>query len=99
MQVTTGLAHTCATRGSGELYCWGLNHEGQLGNGTRDPSGSPTQVGVETDWAPVAAGGAHTCGIRAGDDLWCWGADDFSQLGDGQAESRTEPFRIWAPAQ
>lgn len=34
IQVTTGEGHTCALIATGEVRCWGKNHEGQLGDGT-----------------------------------------------------------------
>ncbi len=35
VQLSVGFAHTCVVRRSGEVWCWGLNEHGQLGDGTR----------------------------------------------------------------
>jgi len=42
--VATGEAHTCAVVNS-EVYCWGANTAGQLGDGTQTDRWSPVRVG------------------------------------------------------
>jgi alpha-tubulin suppressor-like RCC1 family protein len=37
-------AHTCGMATDGELWCWGFNVEGQLGDGTRNHLARPTRV-------------------------------------------------------
>ena len=58
--VTTGHWHTCALRSTGEVSCWGRNHDGQLGNGEMggDDANSAVPVSVLdiTDAVAVAAG-------------------------------------------
>jgi len=39
-----GSYHTCGATASGETYCWGANANGQLGNGSTEPTGFPTRV-------------------------------------------------------
>lgn len=39
-----GLWHTCALDGSTTLRCWGINPDGQIGNGSTDHRPSPTAV-------------------------------------------------------
>ena len=43
--VSTSWFHTCATRLTGTLWCWGLNDRGQLGDGTVRLRGRPVRVG------------------------------------------------------
>lgn len=44
IQVAVGHYHSCAIRRGGEMWCWGYNSSGQLGNGTTTTSGTPVQV-------------------------------------------------------
>lgn len=37
-------AHTCGVTTTGAVYCWGLNDQGQLGDGTTTPHLTPTLV-------------------------------------------------------
>jgi alpha-tubulin suppressor-like RCC1 family protein len=81
--VSAGLAHTCAIRDDGTLWCWGSNHEGQLGQdaglGADDAHAVPQAI--EGSWSQVSAGDYHTCAIRDDATLWCWGDDGHGQLG------------------
>ncbi|MBL8784693.1 MAG: hypothetical protein JNJ59_07345 [Deltaproteobacteria bacterium] len=72
--VASGGGHSCALRG-GELYCWGNNSRGQLGDGTWVSQDTPTRIGGATTWTQVTVGHAHTCGLRTSSgDLYCWGS-------------------------
>lgn len=39
-----GSSHTCARRATGQVYCWGYNSFGQVGDATNDPRATPTEV-------------------------------------------------------
>jgi len=84
--VSAGAAHTCALDGSGAVWCWGANDQGQLGDGTLVDSAVPRRVTASGQAVGVAVGAANTCLIRPDDTLWCWGANDRGQLGIGSAE-------------
>ena len=83
--VSAGGSHTCARRRTGQLYCWGNDTNGELGDGGANADQStPTEVaGGVTTWAGVSAGGGHTCARRTSGRLFCWGSDSAGQLGDG----------------
>lgn len=42
--VAAGESHTCAVTVGDEVYCWGNNEDGQLGDGTTDSRDEPTLV-------------------------------------------------------
>lgn len=94
--VSAGDVHTCAIRKGGELYCWGRDVEGQVGDGANpNPATSPRRIGTLNDWARVAGGRDHTCAIRTSGKLYCWGSDSSGQLGDGNTSSTADaPKRI-----
>jgi len=78
-QLAVGLAHSCAIKTDGALYCWGSNDSGELGHTT---VAGPAQVTPNgTSYLQVSAGKAHTCGIRTNHTLWCWGDNSRGQLG------------------
>ncbi|MFB6351503.1 MAG: RCC1 domain-containing protein [Bradymonadaceae bacterium] len=83
--------HTCATKSTGTIYCWGKNSDGQLGNG-RDGVGEeslrPTEVvDIETAVSAPATGGLHTCSCLESGEVRCWGKNQFGVLGLGQGEA------------
>jgi len=45
--LTTGTTHTCGVTLGGELYCWGGNAFGQLGNGSTTQSSTPILVPLQ----------------------------------------------------
>ncbi len=97
VQVTAGGFHTCARTVRGQLWCWGSDFWGQLGNGGANTDvGAPVQVtGGGGAWADVSAGYQHTCGRTLGGRLWCWGNDGSGRLGDDAAVAdRTEPTEV-----
>lgn len=93
-QVSAGGSSTCGVRGNGTLWCWGVNHRGQLGNGTTKVSDRPVQVGKKTTWATVSVGYTHACAIRTSGSLWCWGDNSAGQLGTGKATGSGKPTRV-----
>ena len=85
--VSCGMYHACAIEESSrQIYCWGDNSYGQLGDGTNESSQSAVLVIPEGNigWAEVSAGGTQTCG-RDGvtREIYCWGFAEGGQLGIG----------------
>ncbi|QYJ02485.1 hypothetical protein KUV85_09040 [Nocardioides panacisoli] len=93
-KVAAGGEHSCGILNQ-ELYCWGRNTWGQIGNGKRGGAVTqPQQIG-NTGWRYVAAGGASTCGIRGKDrKLFCWGVNNRGQLGDGTKSWSDRPVKL-----
>ena len=95
-QVSAGHDHTCVLTLETEVWCWGLNNYGQVGNNTSGNAWlGPTPV-CETGTGftceggqrlsgvkKVEAGGLHTCALLDGGDLKCWGMNYNGQLGIG----------------
>ena len=96
--VATGSSHSCALTSAGELWCWGLNTFGQLGDGTTTSRSTPVVVsGFDGAVVAVAAGWGHTCALTSSSALWCWGLNVYGQLGDGTTTDRHVPLMISAP--
>ena len=100
-QVSAGYGHACLITVANRLYCWGYNPNGQVGDGTRTPRGSPVRVGGTRLFRQVEAGGitgaagSHTCAIEAGTgNAYCWGDNTRGQLGDGTKTTRLAPVAV-----
>jgi len=57
-KITAGGSHSCAVENDGDVYCWGDNYAGQLGNstntGTNTANPTPAKVTL-----PVGAADRH----------------------------------------
>jgi alpha-tubulin suppressor-like RCC1 family protein len=85
--------HTCVVADGG-VYCWGLNTDGELGDGTTTQSTSPVQAGTITDATQVTTGYMHTCALTNGGQVYCWGDNSRGQLGDGSTTQRNSPVLV-----
>jgi alpha-tubulin suppressor-like RCC1 family protein len=81
--ISAGLMHTCALTVQGAAYCWGLNADGQLGNGGNANSPTPVPVAGGLTFEAISAGWWHTCALTATGAAYCWGLNFHGQLGDG----------------
>lgn len=80
-QLEAGERHTCALSSTGEVYCWGSNASGQLGDGTLQTGRTPVRVVTDARFVDLAAGSAHTCGLTEAGATWCWGSNTTGQTG------------------
>ena len=83
-----------AINSKGELYGWGDNDGGELGDGTMIDRSSPTRIGTASDWAHVSTGDSHSLAINTKGELYAWGNNGSGRLGDGATTNRTTPTRI-----
>lgn len=93
--LVAGGSHNCVLTEKGGVKCWGGNHFGQLGDGTRDARPVPTDVpGLEAGVIQLVAGHGHNCALLASGVVKCWGWNVFGQVGDGTTTNRTKPFTV-----
>ncbi len=94
VQVALGRNGTCGIASDGTAYCWGLNNDGQLGDGTESDRSVPTPVALDLAFASTSPGDDHTCGITVEGPTYCWGQNDSGQLGDGTSRSFLVPSLV-----
>jgi len=87
--ISAGESHAVALDSTGQVYGWGFNGIGQLGNDTNTSSLVPVAtVTVGTSLAgktvtSIAAGGNHTVAIDSTNLVHTWGFNGEGQLGVG----------------
>lgn len=91
--VTTGEAHACALRVSGDVKCWGGNADGQLGDGTTIDRPVPQSL-FPSGIVAIDAGRRHTCALTSDGGVKCWGSNDRGQLGDGTTANKGYPADV-----
>jgi alpha-tubulin suppressor-like RCC1 family protein len=78
---------TYAIGSDGNLYAWGDNEYGQLGNGTTASSDSPVVVSLPAGVTPtaIAAGCDNAYAVGSDGNVYAWGQAEVGQLGDGSS--------------
>ncbi|MDP6585529.1 MAG: hypothetical protein QF535_12800, partial [Anaerolineales bacterium] len=83
-----------AIKTDGTLWGWGVNDEGQVGDGSTTARSSPVQVGALTTWSKANAGDAFGAAIKTDGTLWMWGAATEGELGQGNTTSVSSPVKV-----
>jgi alpha-tubulin suppressor-like RCC1 family protein len=107
VEIAGGLLHACALvdpppvgDGNTQVWCWGYNVFGQLGNTLTANSPTPVQVhgvgnvGMLTDAVALGSGWYHNCATRSNGEIVCWGRGDLGEIGDGANQNRTSPVTV-----
>ena len=92
--LSVGGSYACGLQSSGELYCWGSNEDGQLGDGTIIDRSVPVIVPGGLLFQEVAAERSTTCGLVQG-KAYCWGNNLNGQLAIGvTSQPKTTPTAV-----
>ena len=80
---------------SGNLWSWGDNTFGPLGDNTGVKKSSPVQtIAYGVNWKQVSNfGNYHAAAIKTDGTLWCWGLGSSGVLGDNTITSRSSPVQ------
>ncbi len=95
--ISAGYNFTCGIAVGGAAYCWGLNEDGQLGDGTTTLRNVPVAVTGGLAFARISAGLEHACALTGAGEIYCWGDNTWGQLGDGGTSDQTAPVAVAAP--
>lgn len=90
-QISGGWSHSLALDSEGKLWAWGLNEDGQLGDGTNDSQTTPVavQINALTTITAVDCGGDHSMALDSLGRVWAWGYNGDGELGGGTTENNS----------
>lgn len=86
---------SAAITSNGDLYCWGFNNLGQVGNGNKNSVSKPFKV--LSNVASFTAQNYNVAAVTQNGDLYTWGWNSYGQIGNGQrGESLQQltPFKV-----
>ncbi|XP_062616739.1 uncharacterized protein LOC134278436 [Saccostrea cucullata] len=90
-KVAVGSSHSLLMTLDGDVYSWGRNAEGQIGNNTKHEMKHPNIITQINDrrMAHLASGGEFNVTMDSEGLVWVWGKNDFGQLGLDKLDSPT----------
>lgn len=93
-ETAVGTGHSCAVLANGELWCWGDNSSGQLGDESVTSTKQPVRSKIQ-NVVDVVAGDDFTCALQIAGVLKCWGSNAHQQLArTGTSTSTPETISI-----
>lgn len=96
--LAAGGRSTCAGTLDHQVYCWGKNDYGQVGDGIPKDQLFPKLISTsESGIIGLTLGASHACYLTENNQLWCWGANDHYQLGVSSPVVVTDPMLIDVP--
>ena len=93
ISVSLGDSRSTAITENGDLYCWGQNNYGQVGDGTTVNKDRPTKM--LNNVTSVSLGIYHSAAVAENGDLYCWGYGSDGQMGNGTYNTRqSTPVKV-----
>ena len=89
--ISSGGVHSLALDNSGQVWGWGANTNGQLGQGNLTFQSTPVSIFGFSGAISISAGGAHSLVVKTGGGVWGTGSNLNGQLGDGTTTRTPEP--------
>lgn len=87
--------HIAAITESGDLYLWGDNRFGQVGNGKNESNvSSPVQILQGKKVKQVSLGDGHSAAVTEDGRLYLWGDNGYGQIGNGGKQVQYVPVEI-----
>ena len=102
IDVDVNASHLCALGAGGQVYCWGDNAFGQLGDGSVNASSEPV-IHADLKATSIATGKRHTCVTLESGTMACWGNNESQQFIFGGQQQSLVPefltfFNLWLSA-
>lgn len=93
--ITVGMNHMAAITVDRQLWLWGDNTYGQLGQNTVINRSSPVQtVSGGYTWLSAECSQNATHAIKTDGTLWTWGDNSAGQLGQNDIINRSSPVQV-----
>ena len=99
VSVSAGDDFSLAVGSDGDIYSWGDNRYGELGDGTTTDQSTPEKItlpgGVTA--LSVSAGNDFSLAVGSDGDIYAWGDNGYGELGDGTTWNQSTPEKITLP--
>lgn len=93
--IAAGNSFSAAINKDGEIYTWGYNKNGQLGDGSTVNKFTPVRVKANlTGIIKIDCGVNHMVAQKADGTVYTWGLNNLGKLGDGSTVQRAIPVQM-----
>jgi len=89
-----GSKMAAALKSNGQVWTWGTNYYGELGNDTLTNASSPVLVVGNHSFIKVVCGGFHMLALKENGEVWAWGRNHKGQLGVFDDYDRSSPVLV-----
>ena len=99
-EISLGGNHSSALTSEGRIFTWGLNSNGQLGDGTTTSRYTPKEISSNFDLnagetiIKVSLGWLYSTAITSEGRVFTWGDNSSGQLGNGTFENELSPIDV-----
>ena len=94
IKVSAGGYSCLALLRNGEIYSWGYNLHGELGNGTNNNSRIPVKVNSISNAIDIATGSEHSLCLTSDNTVYAWGENLRGQLGNNSDIDSNIPVQV-----
>jgi Alpha-tubulin suppressor and related RCC1 domain-containing proteins len=98
VSLSSGQDFSVALTSSGNVFTWGLNSYGQLGDGTKTNHVTPVQISPSCfggqSITSLCCGASFSLALTSSGSVYSWGANSSGQLGDGTSVHRYVPTPV-----
>lgn len=95
--ISKGDDFNCALDDNDDVYCWGSNKRGQLGNKTKDDKVSqPMKVDItdKIDFKKIYTKAHYACALDENGYAYCWGDGSNGEVGNGEKGKFDKPQKV-----
>ena len=93
-KIASGENHNVILKQDGTVWTWGMNSNGQLGNGASNNQYTPLRIISLSGVTSVAAGSFHTVALKSDGTVSAWGNNSNGQLGNTTTIQGTTPVSV-----
>ena len=93
--IAGGSHHTMGIDKNGQVWGWGFNGQGQLGNNSTAQKMTPVSIlGTKKTFCKIYSGAYLSLAIDNYGQLWSWGTNNYGQLGNNTTTSERTPIKV-----
>jgi alpha-tubulin suppressor-like RCC1 family protein len=98
VSIEVGYMHCMALSATGDVYAWGFNQMGQLGNGTNADQLAPVLISGLKNITLINTGDYNSFAKDADGNIYSWGYNSDGQLGFGNRDNTNTPAVLFDKA-